>query len=207
MTAIMWRSMPTRTAIFFNQKVLIMCAPSAMIDPSMDLARSLNHSGLMTDEIIETLQSFEGGLEEKVELLIQKISETEEGRAFLQSYQESRAKSLYPLYADAPKGARSQALIEYGTRELCLELDCIYGLKESHHISDFSTFFQQTGLTANLLEPDAAKADSAIVELTQFRLETSTPASSAPPTCLSPTPRKAPVGVSASSVSPSCPRS
>ena len=160
-----------QTAIFFNQKVLIMCAPSEMIDPSMDLARSLNHSGLMTDEIIEALQSFEGGVEEKVELLMQKISETEEGRAFLQSYQETRAKSLYPLYVDSPKGARSQALIEYGTRELCLELDCIYGLKESHHISDFSTFFLQTGLTASLLEPDAVKADSAIAELTQFRLD------------------------------------
>ena len=42
------------------------------------------------------------------------------------------------LYYSAEPTERSEALADYGYRELCLALDVLYGLKDIHEITSFS---------------------------------------------------------------------
>lgn len=68
---------------------------------------------------------------------------------------------LGEYYYSAAPCERSEALAEYGYNELCLALDCLYGLKEIHDISYFdqgvdpdiylaniSSFYDREKLTA-----------------------------------------------------------
>lgn len=75
------------------------------------------------------------------------------------------------LYRSATPAPRSEALIKFGFSELALEMNCFYGLKSAHNIDDFITFFLQNEIGANLVDPDAAKADQAIADLTNFWLD------------------------------------
>ncbi len=101
-------------------------------------------------------------------MLEQLKSFSEEGANAVAKYQTIRENGLYPVFAAVPSAQRSQAMIEFGYNELCFELDCLYGLKEAHSISDFDLFFQQTGLTEGLADPDPQTADQAIAELTRY---------------------------------------
>ena len=51
--------------------------------------------------------------------------------------------AFYPT--DVPK-ERSEDLIAFNYKELCLALDTLYGLKAQHNITDFNNLFQSTGL-------------------------------------------------------------
>ena len=66
------------------------------------------------------------------------------------------------LYYAAPTGARSKALAEYGYNELCLMLDYMYGMKDTHEIESFDEFFHDIGLESLLKGADAEYADRAV---------------------------------------------
>lgn len=69
---------------------------------------------------------------------------------------------LGEYYYSAEPCQRSEALAEYGYNELCLALDCLYGLKEIHDIESFDTLFWQLGYEEYLKDPDASVADEAL---------------------------------------------
>ena len=52
-----------------------------------------------------------------------------------------------------------------------MELDFFYGLKSAHGIDDFDEYFIQIGSTANLMDPDPAKADQVIYDMTSYWLD------------------------------------
>ncbi len=72
---------------------------------------------------------------------------------------------LGELFYDCERGQRSDDLAFFCYNELCLGLDFNYGLKEKHHITDFSTFFAETGLTEQLMSNDPLVFDYAISSL------------------------------------------
>jgi hypothetical protein len=53
----------------------------------------------------------------------------------------------------------------YSRNELALFMDFKYGLKDGHNITDFDSFFKQTGLDDKLLSTDALVANKGIQEL------------------------------------------
>ena len=74
-------------------------------------------------------------------------------------------EGLTPLgeyYYSAGPCLKSEALAEYGYNELCLVLDCLYGLKESHGITSFSQMFWQIGFEKYLRSTDPAESDFAL---------------------------------------------
>ena len=79
--------------------------------------------------------------------------------------------SLLKTYMAGPKGGRSQGLADYGYRELCLELDMLYGLRETLGADSFTDICAQTGLTADLLSRNPATADGALKHLMETRLD------------------------------------
>lgn len=71
----------------------------------------------------------------------------------------------------APQKPRSEKLAWYGASELCMELDCFYGLKESHNISDFDSLLLQTDYFQRILNSDAAVADAALQDFINYYLD------------------------------------
>ena len=69
------------------------------------------------------------------------------------------------FYYDAPTGERSEALAEYGYNELCLMLDYLYGMKDTHDIESFDQLFHDVGLAGLLKGTNAEYADRAIWHL------------------------------------------
>ena len=157
---------------FFNGQGIYMTSIGSMIDPNMSFMMDLILGGIMTqEEVVDIMQNGEGTMEERSALLMERITSTERGAKFLAKLQEDAAKSLYTPYMSAPKAKRSDALVAYGYRELCLMLDSFYGLKESHNISSFNYLFLETGLANGLADPDATNADNAIAELVSTWLD------------------------------------
>ena len=70
--------------------------------------------------------------------------------------------AFYPT--DVPK-ERSEDLIAFNYKELCLALDTLYGLKAQHNITDFNNLFQSTGLVVPLLSKDPQEAGQALADL------------------------------------------
>ena len=66
---------------------------------------------------------------------------------------------------------RSDALAEFGYNELCLALDCLYGLKEIHEIESFDNLFWRLGYRGYLHDRDASVADSALAAFISFYLD------------------------------------
>ena len=69
------------------------------------------------------------------------------------------------FYYDIPTGERSEALAEYGYNELCLMLDYLYGMKDTHEIESFDQLFHDVGLQSLLKGTNAEYADRAIWHL------------------------------------------
>ena len=69
-------------------------------------------------------------------------------------------------YSTMEPGDRSEALAQLTYGELCLYLDMNYGLKDTHNITDFNEYFQQTGLYDKLTDTDPTVFDAAIAEMT-----------------------------------------
>ncbi|MBR0368681.1 MAG: hypothetical protein IJH86_09865 [Clostridia bacterium] len=74
-------------------------------------------------------------------------------------------------YYDAPTGARSAALCKYGYGELCMMLDHLYGLKETHDIDRFDNLFDQIGFDESLMDTNPANPDLAIYHLINYYLD------------------------------------
>ncbi|MCR4658492.1 MAG: S41 family peptidase [Lachnospiraceae bacterium] len=66
---------------------------------------------------------------------------------------------------------RSEELINFTYKELCLALDSFYGLKESHDITDFHTLFLETDLGRKLVSKDPQEAAQAIADLCHVHLD------------------------------------
>ena len=75
------------------------------------------------------------------------------------------------LYYSVQPAQRSQAMADFGYNELCLALDSLYGLKQSHGFTDFDTLFKQSGLEAGLRSTDPAEADEALYRLINFHMD------------------------------------
>jgi len=69
---------------------------------------------------------------------------------------------LGEYYYSAEPRDRSEELARFGYNELCLALDCLYGLKEIHGISCFENLFWQLGYNNYLQSPDASLADDTL---------------------------------------------
>jgi hypothetical protein len=69
------------------------------------------------------------------------------------------------LYYAAPTGERSEELTKFGYGELCMALDMLYGLKDTHEIESFDQLFDEVGFKEFLLGPEVKQADGAIYRL------------------------------------------
>ena len=155
--------------LYYNGEVLLMYSVEGMASPYTSFLTKVQLAGLATPELQQKVAAFEGTKAEKEEFIIQEIKNgSEQGAALVEQYEKDKETSPYALYSSVPKKPRSQELTYFSYRELILELNCFYGLKEAHHISDFSEFFLQTGLAGKLLNPDAETADEAISDLTRL---------------------------------------
>ena len=159
----------TDTSLYYNGQALYLADIQTMTNPKDSLMTNQAINTLLTPSVTEKYQAKEGTFAEKVDYLMELISEeSEEGKQFAEEYYKSAENSFYLQYASAPDAPRSSELTRYGFNELALEMDCFYGLKEAHNITDFRTFFLQNELGAGLMDPDAAKADQAVADLTQY---------------------------------------
>lgn len=92
---------------------------------------------------------------QSVILYVGKLNETEMGK----------------VYYEAPKGKISPSMSRFSYNELCLMLDYHYGLKDTHDISKFDSFFLGTGLKERLMDPDPMVADNAVEELLSLHFD------------------------------------
>ncbi len=160
---------PNNWGVYFNGEAVFLGDVSEMTDPVDILCEWIEDNNVLTPEFQAELDAFTGTQEEKSEFLLNRISGiSDEGAAVVNQYREQMETSMYVRYASAVRPERSPELVEFGYDELCLELDCMYGLKAAHDIRSFDLFFQQTGLDDLLRDPDAGKADQAIADMTQY---------------------------------------
>ena len=75
------------------------------------------------------------------------------------------------IYFSQQPVQRSAQLAQYGYGELCLMLDSFYGLKSSHHITSFRSFFRNNGYEERFLSADVAEADRALDDVIRFVLD------------------------------------
>ena len=146
---------------------------NAMKDARTQIFSMLQANGLVTPELMEKAYALDGTQAQKMDLIIEEVGKaSDEGAQLLAQINEALKTDIYVMYSSVPKtAARSQALTEYGYNELCLELDCFYGLKEAHHIDSFDTLFRQSDMYMNLMDPDPSKADKAIADLVSYWLD------------------------------------
>ena len=87
------------------------------------------------------------------------------------SYEDGDYTDLAELYYDAKPAPLSDAMAKYGYQELCMMLDNLYGLKESHDIKSFGQTFWEIGFDEPLSGNDAAEADRAIKQFIEYYLD------------------------------------
>ncbi len=87
------------------------------------------------------------------------------------NYRTGEWTPLAELYYDIPAGQRSDELAEYSYNELCLGLDLLYGLKETHDISSFRQLFWEIGFDEALSGNDPVDADQALRQFIDFYLD------------------------------------
>ena len=156
-------------SLYYNGQALYLADIQTMAHPRDQFQETLAAYGLLTPDVVAKYQSFEGTFDEKFNYLLELVSgSSEQGKKLVDDYHAGLETNFYLHYAAAPDAPRSSALIEYGFMELALEMDCFYGLKESHYIDDFFDFFMQNEIGIGLLDPDAAKADQAVADMTQY---------------------------------------
>ena len=140
---------PDSLSLYFNQNCIILHSPQAMSD---------------NFDLFATMMS----MQEEIEEMAAKGLSQEEIMAMVAA---SVPKTIVSVYFDGPKGERSLALSDYGLHELCLELDSLYGLKDSHDIDSFMTYFADIGLLTDLMSADPAAADEAVRRLVKYWLD------------------------------------
>ena len=146
-------------AIFFNQQCLILNQIQSMNAKS-------NHNDAFVKAMEELVREDESGGEP-----------TPEEQAAMAARQLARIAelemepSLYNTYMACPKPERSLTLRDYGVRELAMELDILYGVKENHDVDSFLPYFSQIGLYDQLISSDGAAADRAVRDLVSIWLD------------------------------------
>ena len=85
--------------------------------------------------------------------------------------EEGERTPLGEYYYSAQPCERSSALAEYGYHELCLAMDCLYGLKEIHDIDSFDRILWEIGYDEDLKSPDAQTADDALADFINVYLD------------------------------------
>ena len=83
----------------------------------------------------------------------------------------STPSDLGELYLSQQPARRTPQLAQYGLNELCLLLDCFYGLKDAHRIDSFRGFLRNNGYEERFLSADPKEADQALVDLINFALD------------------------------------
>ena len=71
-------------------------------------------------------------------------------------------EDLEEVYRKAPAKSQSKAYAAFNYGELCLVLDYLYGLKETHDIRSFDEFFTETGLGSLIKGRDTFGTDMAL---------------------------------------------
>ena len=84
---------------------------------------------------------------------------------------ENDLSPLAYLYFSAEPTLRSQAFADFGKNELCLMLDCMYGLKQKHNITSFENAFWQIGFDEALAAADTVSADQALRSYISYYLD------------------------------------
>lgn len=159
-------------SVYYNGLGLFASPIQSMTSPDVAFQTILSMYGLLTDELIQKARAASSDLDEQFDFLLEEVSKTSEtGKALVDQYRIESETSIYNLYKSATPAPRSEALIKFGFSELALEMNCFYGLKSAHNIDDFISFFLQNEIGTNLVDPDAAKADQAIADLTNFWLD------------------------------------
>ena len=143
-------------SLYYNQKSLILTT-SQEFDSSL-LALSTVSS--IMDKMKE-IQDSDLSEEEKQAKIMELAIEA----------QKEAKPTLFNLYSEGPKGERSQAMADYGWRELCLELDSFYGLKDLHDVDSFLRYMTETGLLPALMSKNPEEADKAVWDLTMKWLD------------------------------------
>lgn len=163
---------PHSFGAYYNGEALFLTPISAMVDPLDTMIKQLYAAGKITPEVEEKYSEHTGTKDERFDYLLELVSETPEEKAELTARCElMKENSLYQLYTSVPAAERSSELAAYSYEELCLEMDCFYGLKEAHGVSSFSMFLLQAGLSEALASPDAAAADQAASNLVDYWLD------------------------------------
>lgn len=159
--------------MYFNGETVFFTEIGGMEDARAQIFSKLQASGLVSPELMAEAVDMEGTQAQKMDYVIEAVGKaSDEGAQLLAQINEELKSNIYVMYSSVPKtAARSQALTEYGYNELCLELDCFYGQKESHNIDSFDTFFRQNDMYFNLMDPDPSKADKAIADLVGYWLD------------------------------------
>lgn len=89
-------------------------------------------------------------------------------------FMSSADKKLTPLgelYYSAPPKQSSEALSEFGYNELCMMLDCLYGLKQKHNINSFAEIFSDIAFDHDLFSQNPADADAALNNFITYYLD------------------------------------
>ena len=87
------------------------------------------------------------------------------------SYEDADYTELAELYYKVKPTPLSDAMAKYSYQELCMMLDNLYGLKDSHDIKSFGQTFWEIGFDESLSGNDAAEADRAIKQFIEYYLD------------------------------------
>ena len=87
------------------------------------------------------------------------------------SYEDADYTELAELYYKVKPAPLSDAMAKYSYQELCMMLDNLYGLKDSHDIKSFGQTFWEIGFDESLSGNDAAEADRAIKQFIEYYLD------------------------------------
>ena len=145
--------------IFFNRQCLILNQIEAM-------NAIVNHNEASAKAMQELISS---GVDGKTLTPEEQAAETEKLLARIAELEQE--PSIYNTYMDGPKTERSLTLCDYGVRELAMELDTLYGVRENHDIDSFLLYFSQIGLYEQLISRDGAVADQAVRDLVSVWLD------------------------------------
>ena len=159
----------TYSALYFNGEAVFFNGISNMVPFYTTFIRAIDSFGLVTDDLEAQINAYDGPMNEYLSFLFDLIrNNCEDGAEIVEAFEEAASQDIYTRYTSVPSKPRSEALRYYSYNELCMELDCFYGLKDAHNIESFDAFFMQTGLAKDLIDPDAEKADRAISDLLTY---------------------------------------
>ena len=143
---------------FFNGKSLFMARMDSM---NVNTARQVAMLLILEDmqESMDSGADFPQDREAQTAMLMQRLE------------QKMAEPSLLNTWLEGPKEKRSLSLRDFAVRELAMELDHLYGLRETHDIDSFMMFFLETGMYEALMGEDTAKADQAIRDMVRLWLD------------------------------------